>query len=200
VEVGQTLFQCQLALSRLPEAAETLEVIIELIPDGIASLLPRAELALAKKDLVLARSLVGEIQKLNPAHPLALRKLGLLLLRLRMWSDLAEIANKALSMDDQDPIAWLGLAAAEFRKGKAEEAEKAAVRAIGLKYFLPDAHFILARALVLQGRWDEAGEAIQTLLKIQPDNRTVAKYYRRISPGNTLPATNESRSGKEPGG
>lgn len=187
IEVGQTLFQCQLALNRLPEATDTLEVVLELLPDGIASLLPRAELALAKKDMASARFLVGEIQKLNPTHPLALRKLGLLLLRLRLWNDLAAIAKRALSMDDQDPIAWLGLAAAELRKGQAGEAEHAATKAIGLKYFLPEAHFILARALVFQGRWAEASAAMQTLLKIQPDNRTAAAYHRRMKPGNQLP-------------
>ena len=180
VEVGHTLFQCQLALNRLAEATDTLEVVLESLPDGVASLLPRAELALAKKEMASARSLVGEIQKLNPTHPLALRKLGILLLKLREWTALAEIAKKALSMDDQDAIAWLGLAAAQLRKGDAKEAEEAAIRAIGLKYFLPDAHFILGRARVLQGRWAEAREAMQTLLKIQPDNRVAAEYYRRM--------------------
>lgn len=193
VEVGHTLFQCQLALNHLPAATETLEVILESLPDGISSLLPRAELALAKKEMISARSLVGEIRKQNPTHPLALRKLGILLLRLRMWDDLAEIAKKALSMDDQDAIAWLGLAAAELRKGNAESAEQAAAQAIGLKYFLPDAHFILARSLVLQGRWTEAREAMQTLLKIQPDNRTAATYYRRMTPGNNLASSDDSR-------
>lgn len=179
VEVGHSLFQCQLALNRLSEASETLEVVLDSLPDGIASLLPRAELALAKKEMAAAHSLVREIQKLNPTHPLALRKLGIFLLRLRQWDDLAEIAEKALTLNDQDAIAWLGLAAAQLRKGKAEEARQAAAKAIGLKFFLPDAHFILARSLLLQGRWAEAQEAMQTLLKIQPGNRTAEKYYRR---------------------
>lgn len=182
VEVGHALFQCQLVLNRLSDAADTLDVLLDLLPPGLASLLPRAELALAKKEMASARSLADEIQKLNPTHPLALRKLGILLLRLREWDALAVVARKALSLDDQDAIAWLGLAAAQLRKGKAEDAEQAAVRAIGLKYFLPDAHFILARALVLQGRWTEAREAMQTLLKIQPDNRPAATYYRRMPP------------------
>lgn len=179
-EVGYTLFQCQLALNQLSGASDTLEVVLESIPVGIASLLPRAELAIAKRDFGQARALVAELNGLNPTHPLALRRLGLLLLKLREWDALEQIAKRALGMDEQDYIAWLGLAAAQLRNGKSKEAEESASRAIGLKYFLPDAHFILARALVAQGRWPEAHGVMQALLKIQPGNRTAATYLKRI--------------------
>jgi Flp pilus assembly protein TadD len=179
-EVGYALLQCQLALNQLSGASDTLEVVLESIPAGVASLLPRAELAIAKKEFSQARTLVAELIRLNPTHPLALRRLGLLLLRLREWDALEQVANRALSIDEQDPIAWLGLAAARLRKGKPKEAEESAARAISLKYFLPDAHFILARALVAQGRWLEASDAMQALLKIQPENRTAATYLKRI--------------------
>lgn len=188
VELGHALFQCQLALGRLTEAADTLEVALESLPPGIASLLPRAELALAQRNSNLARSLVNEALKLNPTNPLALCKLGLLLLRLREWNELARIAKQALALNEQDAIAWLGLAAAQLRKGNAVEASEAAARAISLKYFLPDAHFVLARALVAQGRWQEATEAIQTLRKLQPDNRVAAAYSRRLPRQNNSPA------------
>lgn len=180
MEVGHALFQCQLALNQLSGAADTLEIVLESIPAGVASLLPRAELAIAKRDFGQARSLVAELNRLNPMHPLALRRLGLLLLRLREWDALEQIACRALATNEQEPLAWLGLAAAQLRKGKPKEAEESAARAIGLKYFLPDAHFILARALVAQGRWLEAHDALQALLKIQPENRTAATYLKRI--------------------
>jgi tetratricopeptide (TPR) repeat protein len=180
VEVCHALFQCQMALGHLSDAADTLEVALESIPPGISSLLPRAELAVAKSDFKLARSLVGEAMALKPTHPMALRKLGLLLLRLRDWDALAEIAKQALKMDEQEPLAWLGLAAAQLRKGNASEAVEAATRAIQLRYFMPDAHFVLARGLVAQGRWLEAKEAMQVLLKLQPDNRAAATYFKRL--------------------
>jgi tetratricopeptide (TPR) repeat protein len=179
-EVGYALFQCQLALNQLSGAADTLEVVLESIPPGVASLLPRAELAIAKKDFAQARTLAAELNALHPTHPLALRRLGLLLLRLREWDTLEQIARRALSVEEQDPIAWLGLAAAQLRTGKPKEAEESATRAIGLKYFLPDAHFILARARVAQGRWLEAQDAMQALMKIQPENRTAATYLKRM--------------------
>jgi tetratricopeptide (TPR) repeat protein len=180
VEVCHALFQSQLSLGHLSDAAATLEVALESIPAGISSILPRAELAMAQGNSKLARSLVSEAMALKPRHPMAMRNLGLLLLRLREWDALAEIAKQALSLNEQEPIAWLGLAAAQLRKGNAAEAVEAATRAIKLKYFLPDAHFILARALVSEGRWLEAREAMQVLLKLQPDNRAAAKYYKKL--------------------
>lgn len=53
-----------------------------------------------------------------------------------------------------------------------------------LQFFLPDAHFVLARGLLAQGRWQEAKEAMQTLLKLQPSNRAAAMYYKRMSQEN----------------
>jgi len=180
VEVAHALFQCQLALGQVTEAAGTLEVALESLPAGVASLLPRAELALAQRNWSLARSLVQEAYQLNSINPMVLRKLGVLLLRLREWDALAKIAQTALARNEQDAIAWLGLAAAQLRLGKAAEAAAAATRAIQLKFFLPDAHFILARASLASGKWAEAREAMQTLLQLQPDNRAAAKYFSRL--------------------
>ncbi len=184
VEFGHALFQCQLALGLLADAAVTLEVTLEFVPVGISSILPRAELALARGDFREARSLVAEARALHPSHPLAIRKLGILLLRLREWNALADIARQALAVNEQDAIAWLGLAAAQLRRGKPDEAVEAATRAIGLKYFLPDAHFVLARGLLAQGRWEEASEAMQAMLKLQPNNRVAATYYKRMAQAN----------------
>ena len=180
VELSHALFQCQLALGQLTDASATLEVVLESLPAGVASLLPRAELALAQGDNHLARALAGEVWQLRPTHPLALRKLGILLLRLREWDTLAQVARQALDLNPNEAVAWLGLAAAQLRKGNASEAVVSATRAIQLKFFLPEAHFIRARALVAEGHWDEAREAMETLLKLQPNNRAAAMYFKRL--------------------
>lgn len=180
VDIAHALFQCQLAMKQFLGAAETLEVILELVPAGVPSLLPRAELALAQGNNALARQLAGEVYQSHPRNPMVMRKLGLLLLRLREWHSLEEVARQALSLDEHDPIAWLGLAAAQLRKHESKAALESANRAISLKYFLPEAHFILARALVAQGRWVEARDTMQTFLKLQPDNRVAAAYFKRI--------------------
>jgi hypothetical protein len=179
-DLGHALFQCQLTLRQFAAAAETLEVMIEGLPTGIWSLLPRAELALAGGKVREARALAEEAQRLRPGHPEALRRLGLLLLRLRDWDALATLAQQALALDDQDPLAWLGLAEARLRKQLAAAAEEAALRALGLNYYLWQAHFVLARALVAQGKWEAARATMQVLLRLQPNNRAAAAYAKRM--------------------
>jgi len=180
LELAHAVFQCQLMLGRLAEAAETLEVLLEGLPAGIWTLLARAELCVASKDFREARSLVSEAWRIHPTHPDALRRLGLLLLRLRDWNALADLAQQALKLDDNNALAWLGLAEAQLRKRLAAEAEEAALRAIGLNYYLSQAHFVLARALVAQGKWQQARDTMQTILRLQPSNRAAAAYAKRM--------------------
>jgi tetratricopeptide (TPR) repeat protein len=179
-DLAHSLFHCQLTLARHADAAETLEVLLEGVPPGIWSILPRAELCVARKQFSEARSLVSQALHLRPTHPDALRRLGMLLLRLREWSALAELTKQALKLDDNEPLAWLGLAEAQLRKKLAAEAEEAAMRAIGLNYYMPQAHFVLARAFIAQGKWDQARETMQALLQLQPNNRAAATYASRI--------------------
>jgi tetratricopeptide (TPR) repeat protein len=178
-DFGQTLFHCQLTLKQTEAAAETLTILQETIPPGVWSLLPRLELSLAQGNRQQARLLLGEIEKLRPADPEALRRLGMCLWRLREWRALAELARQALARDENQPLAWLGLAEASLRLGQPAEAADASHRAIGLNYFLPQAHLVLARAWLSQGRWAEAREAIQTVLRLQPNHRAAEAYSRR---------------------
>lgn len=180
-EIGRTLFDCQLELRRVAEARQTLEVLLESLPPGAASLVLRAELAWAQRELNQSHVLVQEARRLHPTDAGILRQMGILLLRMRQWDELAELAREGLALDERDPIAWLGLATALLRTGHASEAADAAVRAIGLRYFLPDAHFVLVRALVAEGRWAQAQDAMEALLKIQPNNRAAAIYSQRIA-------------------
>ena len=191
-ELAHALFQCQLTLRRLAEAAETLEVVLDGLPAGIWSLLPRAELCVARGNNREARALVSEAWALHPTHPDALRRLGLLLLRLRDWNALADLAQQALKLDDNDALAWLGLAEAQLRKRLAAEAEEAALRAIGLNYYLSQGHFVLARALIAQGKWQQARDTMQTLLLLQPDNRAAAAYAKRMGRQPRLSSSEES--------
>ena len=178
-EFARTLFQCQLNLKKTAEAGRTLGVLLEGTSPGIWSLLPRVELLLATGDRMEARTLAAEILSLKPADPEAMRRLGMILWRLREWQLLAELARAALERDESEALAWLGLAEAKFRLGEPAEAVEAAKRAIGLNYFLAQAHLVLSRALLALGRWAEAREAMQTVLRLQPNNRAVAAYSRR---------------------
>lgn len=178
-EFGQTLFQCQLTLKQTAAAAETLGILLEALPPGIGSLLCRVELLIAEGKRKQAWPLVAEIQRLKPAETVSLRRLGMILWRLRQWNDLAELAQEVLRLDANEPLAWLAQAEASLRLGRSPEAIESAERALSLNYFMPQAHLILARALLNQGKWAEAREAMQVVLRLQPNNRAAAAYWRR---------------------
>jgi tetratricopeptide (TPR) repeat protein len=178
-EFGQALFHCQLTLKQLQTAGDTLCVLLEGIPPGIWSLLPRIEMLIAQRNAREARARVEELRKLQPAHPEALRRLGMILWRLREWAALGDLARQVIESDENEPMAWLALAEASLRQRKPQAAADAANRAIGLNYLLPQAHLARARALVAQGKWDEAREAMQTVLRLQPNHRAAAAYGRR---------------------
>jgi tetratricopeptide (TPR) repeat protein len=180
-ELAHSLFQCQLALQRHSEAEQTLEVLQEGLPAGIWPLLLRAELCLSRKQMRESRSLVNQAWNLHPVHPDALRRLGLLLLRLREWSALADLARQALKQDENEPLAWLGLAEAQLRERLPAEAEESALRAIRLNYYMPQAHFVLARSFIAQGKWQQARDTMEVLLRLQPANRAAATYAKRFS-------------------
>lgn len=179
-EVAETLFDCQLELKRYIEAGQTLEVLLEGLPPGPTSLALKAQLAWAQRDFNQARTLVHQAMELQPTDRPTMGRIGILLLRLHEWDRLEELARLGIAMDEREPMAWLGLAAALLRKRRAAEAADAAARAIHLKYFLPDAHLVLARALIAQGKWAPARDALEALEKIQPNTRAAAAYSRKI--------------------
>ena len=73
-----------------------------------------------------------------------------------------------------------GIGRGGLRKRLAPEAEQAALRAIGLNYYLSQAHFVPARAPIAQGKWEQARNAMQTLLQLQPSTRAAAAYAKRM--------------------
>jgi predicted AlkP superfamily phosphohydrolase/phosphomutase len=185
------LFHCQLTLKQTDAAAETIEVLLEVLPPGIWALLAQTELLLAKGEREEARRLAEEIRGLQPAHPEAMRRLGMIWWRLRDWTSLGEIARQALRVNDAEPLAWLGLAESALRLRQPEEALDAATRAISLNYFLAQAHLALARACLALGKWAEARSSMQTVLLMQPNNRAAAAYLQRTGLGDAPPASGD---------
>lgn len=179
-EYCQALFNCYLNLGKHAEAEELLEVVLEGFPSGPLALLPQAELAMAKHDWKRARSLAFELLSLKPQDPFQQHRLGILFLRLREWSALESLARLALEQQQDNPIAWLGLAEALLRKKKPEEAAQAASRAVQLNFSLAEGHLVLARAQLAQSQWQAASESLRKLRQLQPDNTVAATYDRRM--------------------
>ena len=69
----------------------------------------------------------------------------------------------------QDRVSWHNLAAAEGDLGHAEQAEAAARRAIALGIPAPETRLVLARALQIQRRLDDAERAFLEAIRLRPD-------------------------------
>jgi serine/threonine protein kinase/Tfp pilus assembly protein PilF len=79
------------------------------------------------------------------------------------YAKAAEILREAVRLDPENSHAWDSLAwvLAYEQPPEAVEAEKAAREAIRLEPALPVAHYHLGRALLLQGRYEEASKAVE---------------------------------------
>ena len=176
---SQTLFQAQLTLGLTDDAEQTLEVGGESLSPAAVHL-PQAELALARGQRQRAREHVSELLK-SPGHSLPIwHRIGLLLIALREWDKLEACARAVLKQNEDNEIAWLGLAEASLRRRDFDTAAAAAKRAMGLRFSLPDAHFAFARALVGKGMYLAAMEAIERLLQIDPSNELAKNYLCRL--------------------
>jgi eukaryotic-like serine/threonine-protein kinase len=80
-----------------------------------------------------------------------------------------EVLREAVRLDPQNSHAWdsLSWVLAYEQPPKAVEAEKASSEAIRLEPDLPVAHYHLARALLLQGRYEEASKAAEQVADLE---------------------------------
>jgi uncharacterized protein (TIGR02466 family) len=76
--------------------------------------------------------------------------------------------RSTLAANPQDRVSWHNLAAVEGDLGHAEEAEKAARRAIALGIPAPETRVVLARALQDLNRLDEAERSFEEALALRP--------------------------------
>ncbi|MEE8201305.1 MAG: tetratricopeptide repeat protein, partial [Candidatus Acidoferrales bacterium] len=99
------------------------------------------------------------------------------------YAHAAEKFREAIRLDPQDPLAWdlLSWALAYKQPPEAQEAEKAAREAIRLQPGYAGAYYHLGRALLLQGRYQEAIAAFEHVLELSSEfdaaNLGLAQVY-----------------------
>lgn len=90
-------------------------------------------------------------------------------LKLRHAGEAYASFRQAAEIDPDNPHAWCGMARAALRVRKAEPAARHALRSIGLLYHNPVPHYTLGVALARRGQTDQAVEALQAALAINPN-------------------------------
>jgi tetratricopeptide (TPR) repeat protein len=86
--------------------------------------------------------------------------------------------RKALTIDADYPLAWLGLGKALAAQKKVDEAEKSLRKALSLAPGLSDAHMNLAEILAGKGQLDDAARACELAIDVSPDN---ANLYLKLA-------------------
>jgi uncharacterized protein (TIGR02466 family) len=80
----------------------------------------------------------------------------------------AQRLRKHLQGNPGDAVSWHNLASAEGDLGRARSAEQAARTALGLGLAAPETRLVLARALIDQGRLEEADAMLEEALRHRP--------------------------------
>ena len=93
-----------------------------------------------------ALSKLQTIEEQYPMSPSILRVIGTIHLSRSAWHEAYESLGKCVKLDEDDPMALNGLARAAVHLAYFEEAAEYALRAIGLLYFFPQAHFHMGMA------------------------------------------------------
>lgn len=121
--------------------------------------------------------------RLTPAVQL---KLGHALRRAAQFDSAVRAYEKVLLMDQDNAAAFLGLAQTKLLQNRYRDAADAALSAVSLFFYFPDAHAALGEALFNMGDNERAAQAFRTCLSIQPDhgsarNRLISLCETRLN-------------------
>ncbi len=123
-------------------------------------------------------------QELAPESALVPLVFGEYLLTQGRGQEAVRQLHGSLQRDPGSPRGWESLARAYLWEHSPPEAEAAARKAIGLRYFSPLAHYCLGVALLQQDRTREAIPAFQTAVKQQPQmleaHQQLARLYQIV--------------------
>ena len=123
-------------------------------------------------------------------------KKGQTLLRMKQWDQAEQSFRQVLDIDPQSAAAQVGLCRSLLPRRRNSDAAEAALRAVGLLFFNPTAHFLLGVALHRMGRLPRAIEALKVCLAQNPNyaeahDRLAYIYDKRI--GNPAEADEHRR-------
>ena len=170
----------QRAKALLARALETLSRAIELDPTSVHSALILAE---SLRDSGKLTEAIGEYQKLLRNHPdMAAVYLGLgtTFWRNGMLDEAEPLLNHVLSTEPNDPDAnWL-IADILIHRGDYTRAELHASKALAGNPALLEAHGILGKAYLGEGKPEAAVAELQKALRIDHDGRYYYQMYRAL--------------------
>ena len=149
-------------------------------PDTAVTKLLWARIKLVRGDLGGALRALLDAEAMNPQLPGVYIQIGDTYERLLQWQNARSAYEKALTLDEDNARAHLGLSTVYRRLGDNQETVDHALRAVSLLHRLPLAHFNLGVALVRSGESERARLAFETALRFQPEMINAHRYLATI--------------------
>jgi tetratricopeptide (TPR) repeat protein len=149
-------------------------------PDSAVTKLLWARIKLARGDLGGALRALLEAEAMNPQLAGVYIQIGDTYARLLQWENARIAYEKALTLDEDNARAYLGLSTVYRRLGDNQQTVDHALRAVSLLHRLPMAHFNLGVALVRSGDNERARLAFETALRFQPEMVNAHRYLATI--------------------
>ncbi len=125
-------------------------------------------------------------EKIRETHPQSAsihQRLGSVYCVLKQWDKAEEALRQTLEEEKQNPTAYNGLAEVQIARGEFAQAVEYALQAVGLFHQYPPAHRTLGVALAGMGMDEQAIQAFETSLGMEPHHQLahywLAKLYRR---------------------
>jgi predicted AlkP superfamily phosphohydrolase/phosphomutase/tetratricopeptide (TPR) repeat protein len=176
-QLAASYFQC----GYLRQAERVLAAIAnENEPDSPVTLLLLAKIKLARGDLGGALQGVIAAQAMNPQTPSIQTQIGDVFARLLQWREAKRAYEAAITLDEDNALAFQGLSSVYRRLGQNQETAEMALRAVGLLHRLPLAHFNLGVAMARSGENERAILAFETALRFQPNMINAHRYLAML--------------------
>ena len=128
-----------------------------------------AEQCLAEEDADNALLHIEQAEQMKKDAPSLLLLKGKTLLQLKRYEEAEEVFHAAQAVDPENAESHLGLCRSYLKRRQNMLAAGEALNAVGLKYDLPIAHYLLGTALHRMGRFVPAVEALHVALAQNPN-------------------------------
>ncbi len=144
----------------------------------------RGSVLYAQKKIDQALASFQKAERISKHDPAVYNRLGEAYAKLKRWTECEESYHKALIIDPDNAEAYTGLASVAFSRGRFRDAVNIGMRATGLRFHNPKAHYIIGAALNRLGMKSEAINALKLAVHQNPEyiraHRALARTFRSI--------------------
>ena len=176
MEYAKALFDAYAALGRTEEMERLVVGLWDRGYRGPLVQLGRGVVALARRRPAEALKYFEGVD--GGAWPALGVYVGRAMLRLRNWEGAREAFGRVVGADDRNEFGWAGLAQAQLGLGEVELAAESAMKAVGIKSNLAEAHYHLGIAMRRLGHADRAAVALSRCIAVAPG---FLPAYRRLA-------------------